>query len=167
MTGAGVADRLRGMKRRRTMVIYDGECGFCLRLMQVLRRLDWFGRLDLRPATEAEEGLAGMGVTLGVTREALGEAVHCVTASGRVCRGVDCLRRAGLRTPLLAPLALLLWIPGVSWVADRVYARVSRNRRWLGRWLGCETGCGRGGPGPDAGSGRNHCGRANGGAIWH
>ena len=69
------------------------------------------------------------------------EAIHCVTLDGRVLRGARALRFIGLRMPLLAPIALVLWVPGVIWVAEKVYDCVSRNRHLLSRVFGCKGAC--------------------------
>ncbi len=103
--------------------------------MRVLRRLDWFRQTEPQPLDSAAAAATGL------TREALEEAIHCLTPDDRVYRGVRCLRWVGMRVPLLAPLALTLWIPGVTWLADRVYGWVSRNRRRLSRQTGCSADC--------------------------
>ena len=43
--------------------------------------------------------------------------------------------------PLAVPVALVLWIPGVIWIAERVYSWVSRHRHLLSRWFGCKEAC--------------------------
>jgi predicted DCC family thiol-disulfide oxidoreductase YuxK len=46
-----------------------------------------------------------------------------------------------MRLPLLIPLALFLWVPGVIWVAERVYQWISRHRQLLSRLFGCKGAC--------------------------
>ena len=46
-----------------------------------------------------------------------------------------------MRMPLLVPMALMLWVPGVSWVAERIYMAISRNRHILGKIFGCKDAC--------------------------
>ena len=92
--------------------------------MRTLRRLDWLERFELRPASDP-----GPEVTaLGVTPQALAGAIHCVTPDGRVMQAARCLRFIGLRVPLLMPVALLLWVPGMLPLAEVVYRWVSQNR---------------------------------------
>ena len=74
-------------------------------------------------------------------RDDLLEAIHCVAADGRIYRGARCIRFVGMRMPLLVPVALFLWLPGVIWVAERVYMWVSRNRHLLSRLFGCKEAC--------------------------
>lgn len=96
-----------------------------MRQMRRVRALDWLGRFRLVPRSTAEAQAAGL------SPDALAAAIHCVTAAGRVLRGAACLRFVGLRLPLLAPVAALLWLPGALALAERAYAWFSRRRhRW-------------------------------------
>ena len=69
------------------------------------------------------------------------EAIHCVPREGEVLRGARALRFIGLRMPLLTPVALVMWLPGVIWIAELVYGCVSRNRHLLSRVFGCKSAC--------------------------
>ena len=60
-------------------------------------------------------------VAPGFSREQLLAAMHCVARDGRVHRGARCIRHIGMRLPLVMPLALLLWVPGVIWFALKVF----------------------------------------------
>lgn len=132
------------MTETKHIVLYDDHCPLCTFQMKMLEWLDWFdvarlvGISDPRAAEIAPK----------LERQELLEAIHCVTAgkdevaSGqRVHRGARALRFLGIRMPLLAPLALILWIPGVIWIAERAYSWVSRNRHLLSRLFGCKTAC--------------------------
>lgn len=119
------------------VVLYDGECSFCAFQMRVLSRIDWFGVFQLLPYQD----LRSTQVASGIAPEELREAIHCVTPDGRVYRSARCLRFVGLRLPLLVPIALVLWIPGALWLAERFYAMISRNRYRISRWFGCQGAC--------------------------
>jgi predicted DCC family thiol-disulfide oxidoreductase YuxK len=69
------------------------------------------------------------------------EAIHCVKTDGTVLRGARALRFIGMRMPLMVPMALFLWFPGVIWAAEWVYGCVSRNRHLLSRVFGCKGAC--------------------------
>ena len=69
------------------------------------------------------------------------EAIHCVGADGSVLRGARALRFIGLRMPLLVPMALVLWVPGIIWIAEGIYACVSRNRHLISKVFGCKGAC--------------------------
>ena len=124
-------------ERLKHLVIYDGECSLCTFQIKLLTWLDWCHVLALQPVLD--ESTARLAP--GLTREQLLEAIHCLSRDGRLYRGARCIRFVGLRIPLLVPLALILWFPGLIWIAERIYAWVSRHRYLLSRWFGCKEAC--------------------------
>jgi len=119
------------------VVLYDGECPFCVFQMRVITWLDWFNTVTLLPIANPRAA----ELAPHVTREDLLEAIHCVTRECRIYRGASAFRFMGMRMPLMIPLALVLWIPGVIWVAEKIYAWVSRHRYLISRWFGCKEAC--------------------------
>jgi predicted DCC family thiol-disulfide oxidoreductase YuxK len=105
--------------------------------MKLLAWMDWGNRIALTPLSDP--GVAGIAPSL--TPEALREAIHCVTPSGRIYRGARAIRFVGMRVPPLWPLALFLWSPGVIFIAEIVYQWISRNRYLLSRVFGCKDAC--------------------------
>ena len=105
--------------------------------MKVLTWLDWFSVLSLVPLSDE----SAIRLAPNLTREDLQEAIHCIARDGGLHRGARCIRFVGLRLPLLVPLALVLWIPGVIQVAEVVYQWISRHRLWLSRVFGCQGAC--------------------------
>jgi predicted DCC family thiol-disulfide oxidoreductase YuxK len=97
----------------RDVVLYDDECPLCAFQMKVLTWLDWFHVITLLPLSDPAARVAAPLLT----REDMLEAIHCVTPAGRIYRGARCLRFLGLRMPLLIPVGLFLWIPGI-WIAE-------------------------------------------------
>ena len=123
--------------RASTVVLYDGECSLCTFQMRVISWLDWFNTVSLLPIADPQAAV--LAPTL--SREALLEAIHCLTPDGEIHRGARAIRHISLRMPLAFPLALLLWFPGVIWIAEMVYRRVSRHRLLLSRLFGCKEAC--------------------------
>ncbi|MBU6401547.1 MAG: DUF393 domain-containing protein [Verrucomicrobia bacterium] len=119
------------------IVIYDDQCPMCTFQMRVLTWLDWLHVVELLPLSHPRAA----EVAPGLERASLLEAIHCVTADGRIYRGARCIRFIGLRLPLLVPVALFLWLPGVIWIAEKLYRWVSRNRYILSRVFGCKEAC--------------------------
>lgn len=118
-------------------VLYDDACPLCVFQMRLLTWLDWFDALRLVPLSHPQ----ARELAPSVSREDLLEAMHCVAKNGRVYRGARCIRFVGMRLPPLIPVALFLWIPGVIFVAEKVYQLVSRNRHVLSRIFGCKDAC--------------------------
>jgi predicted DCC family thiol-disulfide oxidoreductase YuxK len=125
------------MKGATNIVLYDDHCPMCTFQMRALTWLDWFNVTTLLPMSDPR--VHQVAPTL--SPEDLSAAIHCVAKNGRIHRGARCLRYVGLRMPLLVPMALFLWIPGVIWIAEKIYAWVSRNRYVLSRVFGCKEAC--------------------------
>lgn len=119
------------------LVLYDDLCPFCTFQMRVVTWLDWFNQVSLVPVSHPRAAL----VAPSLTREDMLSAIHCVTKDGRIHRGARCIRFIGMRMPLAVPVALVLWFPGVIWVAEKIYVWVSRNRYLLSRLFGCKEAC--------------------------
>jgi predicted DCC family thiol-disulfide oxidoreductase YuxK len=112
-------------------LLYDGTCGFCVRSLRVLKRLDFLGRLELVDATDRQ----GVEERFPLARTAnLDSAMYAVTKGG-LYRGFDAFRRAGWALPIVAWLMPLLYVPGVPQVGRWLYGIVARNRKSLG----CES----------------------------
>ncbi len=119
------------------IVLYDGDCPLCTFQKQMLTWLDWFNVVSFVPISEARD----RGLAPDISREDLLEAIHCLALDGKVHRGARCIRFVGMRMPVLIPLSLVLWIPGVIWIAEIVYQWISRNRLVLSRLFGCKGAC--------------------------
>lgn len=119
------------------IVLYDEQCPLCTFQMKLLSWLDWRSVLALLPLSDPR----GREVAPQLTREDLLEAIHCVTPEGRIYRGARAIRFVGMRLPLLVPVALFLWLPGVITLAEIAYRWVSRNRLVLSRVFGCKEAC--------------------------
>ncbi|MEM0970682.1 MAG: DUF393 domain-containing protein [Verrucomicrobiota bacterium] len=118
-------------------VLYDGDCPFCIFQMKMLTWMDWLDQARLRPISDP----AAAALAPHLTRQDLLEAMHCITPSGDIHRGARAIRHLSWRMPMLVPLALFLSIPGVIWVAEKVYDVVSRNRHVISRLFGCKDAC--------------------------
>lgn len=125
------------MNQTTHIVLYDDECPLCTFQMRVLTWLDWFSALTLMPLSHPRSA----ALAPHLTRADLIEAIHCVARNGKIYRGARCIRFVGLRLPLLLPVTLVLWLPGVIQIAETVYMWISRNRHLLSRWFGCQGAC--------------------------
>ncbi len=122
---------------KKHVLLYDGECPMCIFQMKVLSWLDWRGVLALVPLSDPR----AQEIAPQLTREDLLEAIHCVTPEGRIYRGARAIRFIGMRLPLLVPVALFLWLPGVIYLAEIIYRWVSRHRLLFSRVFGCKDAC--------------------------
>ncbi len=107
-------------------VIYDGDCAFCCKSIAILRRLDWFGRLEYINFRDPAQPLLKEPILAGAP---LVDEMHLVTPSGsHVYHGFGALRWLAWRVPLLWIVAPFLYIPGVPLLGQKMYLWVARNR---------------------------------------
>lgn len=116
------------MPEPRAALIFDGDCGFCRRIVTALSRRDAQGSLELVPLQDPS--VASRWPRLAP--EALGRAMHLVLPGGRVLVGADAVPEIMKRLPRWRRAAWLLSIPGALPLARRLYILIARNRHRLG-----------------------------------
>src|SRR5262245_27885365 len=96
---------------RQAILLYDGQCPFCIRSVKLAKRLDWFNRLrpvDARTVTDP---------AVIISPERLMEEMHLIPpGAGRIYHGFGAFRWMAWRLPLLWPLAPFLYVPGIPTV---------------------------------------------------
>lgn len=110
-------------------VIYDGQCGFCVRALNVCRVADLRRVVRFHDATALEQVVSRFPELAGADVE---HAMFVVTADRRVLRGFFGFRRIARSAPLLWPVLPLFYLPGSAWLGPKVYAWVARNRHRFG-----------------------------------
>jgi predicted DCC family thiol-disulfide oxidoreductase YuxK len=119
-------------------LLFDGQCPFCRREVEWLKRRDRHGRLvaeDISdPNFQAEAYDLSQTEVMGV--------LHGIMPDGRIVRRVEAIREAYRVVGLGWLVAPLSW-PIVGWLADRAYGVFARNRVALGRLFGrrCDGSC--------------------------
>ena len=107
--------------RERSVLVYDGDCGFCTTCARFLERIGPDAEVVAWQLTDLTE--------LGITEEQAADAVQWVPVDGTICSGHEAiaavLRSAGRAWGVAGRILLL---PGLSWVAARVYRLVADNR---------------------------------------
>ena len=111
------------MSEWRMKLLYDGNCGFCRREVEWLKRRDKHGHLAFEDIADPAVDPAKYGLT---ATEVSG-ALHGVLPDGQVVRGVEAVRRTCEAIGLGWIAAPIAW-PGLHWIADRLYDLYARNR---------------------------------------
>jgi predicted DCC family thiol-disulfide oxidoreductase YuxK len=131
-------------------LLYDGECPFCRREVERLKRRD-------RAADLALEDISGLGFDpgkYGLTRTEVQRVLHGVTPNGTVLEGMDAVREA-YRIVGLGWLAAPTRLPLLRTASDLLYRLFARWRGPLGQLVagGCPRGtCAISPPGAEPGS---------------
>lgn len=109
--------------RSRPAVIYDDDCGICLKAMRFVRACDWWRRLDYVPYPDAAERYPE------VAAHELDEGMQFRHPDGRVEVAIDGVRATMLGTPPGLLVGWLLFIPPIRWAASKLYEQVAARRK--------------------------------------
>src|SRR6476659_5550942 len=114
----GATDRERGL------LIFDGDCGFCTTSARFATRwVDRRHRYDVQPWQQVDLARHGL------TEQDCIEAAQFVRPDGTVVAAHLAIAEALKHgAPLWRPLGHLVTLPGVRWVAGRVYTWVADHR---------------------------------------
>jgi predicted DCC family thiol-disulfide oxidoreductase YuxK len=107
--------------RERPVLVYDGDCGFCTTCVGVVERIGPDAEIVAWQLTDLAE--------LGITEGQAADAVQWVATDGSVRSGHEAIA-AVLSTAggIWKVVAGLVMLPGVSWLAAKVYGLVAANR---------------------------------------
>jgi len=114
--------------RSRWLLVYDGQCPFCVQCVRLVRRLDRAGRVEPVPLQD----LASLPGAPGLSTAALERAIHLVSPAGSVFAGAEAAPPLLRLLPAGAVLAAPFAAPGVARVAAAAYRWVARRRHRFG-----------------------------------
>jgi predicted DCC family thiol-disulfide oxidoreductase YuxK len=119
-----------GRASRQKTVIYDSDCGICLLICRILKRLDPFERLRFIGNHELERLPAGVDPSI------LDKTAVVVDAKGRVHIEERVIFEAVAALPLGIVFVFWLRIPGVAQLARIGYRKFAENRMQISAWFG-------------------------------
>lgn len=121
-------------------VLYDGYCVICQQTKRIVGVLDWFHRVEFLNIHDWDV-VSQRYPTLDF-EQAMGQ-VHAMSSTGAMYGGFFGMRRMLRELPLGFPLWLVLHIPGMSWIGQKVYGLIASNRYRINKAFGaavCENG---------------------------
>ena len=108
-------------------VLYDGSCSLCRASVARVQRLDHRRRIEFLSLHDPSAQVRFPQID----REVAMRWMQAVDARGQISSGADAWARIGMLLPGWNLLARILLIPGIHWIAAKIYAWVARNRyRW-------------------------------------
>lgn len=108
------------------IVLYDGDCGLCMRSVRYLKKLDWIKKLDYMNF-QHEEIRGAIAPDLHYSQ--LDKAMHIKLPNGTFKNGFYAFRTMMWRLPLLFIFTPLMYIPGVPAIGNKAYAYVANRRK--------------------------------------
>lgn len=120
--------------------IYDGYCVICNQTRRTVQALDWLHRVEFLNIHDWNE-VNSRYPTLDY-ETAMGQ-MHLASPSGELIGGFPAVRQMLRELPLGFPVWLLLQLPGMDWLGNRVYRFIARHRYRINRLFGmpvCEDG---------------------------
>ncbi len=127
-SAAGNSDIINGDMTDRFHVLYDGQCSFCGKVVNLLIKANRPGKLEAIPSQDRARILADFPT---VPPDDLEKAMYLVTPKGTF-RGFFAFRRLMSTSPWFWPLLPVFYFPGAGWVGPMIYAWVARNRSRMG-----------------------------------
>lgn len=114
----------------KVLVLYDGKCGFCKWSVNLALRFDRDGRLEPTPL-QTPGVLEPYNIPLDNAKKAL----HVVSRDGKVYSAGGALAIISRNVAWLWPAYYLWKLPGLAWLADRLYFLIAENRDTIGKVL--------------------------------
>jgi predicted DCC family thiol-disulfide oxidoreductase YuxK len=116
---------------REINLIYDDDCGFCKRSLRIVKRFDFFNKIVLTPSYKIKTN------EFGLDNERLLAEMSGVDENSEVYYGADAFEQVFSRIFVFWPIAILMKVPFVIFIARAIYKWIAKNRSKLSD-EGCE-----------------------------
>jgi predicted DCC family thiol-disulfide oxidoreductase YuxK len=108
---------------KKSLVIYDGDCGICEKFRHLLEKLDWLKRFSCHPLTDHK-----IYNEYNVTPEECELEIKLISPSSQIYGGADAMLKIMLNLPLLAPMGWVLWVFPFRFILIWLYPFIANNR---------------------------------------
>ncbi|MBP9773024.1 MAG: DUF393 domain-containing protein [Candidatus Peribacteraceae bacterium] len=111
--------------RSRVVILYDGHCRLCRRMMAILSMLDWLQRLQL---VDYHDASARKRIVPTTSLATLSHVMHAKLPNGKLVAGFFAFRAITWHLPFLWLIAPFLYAPGIDAIGAMMYEKVAANR---------------------------------------
>ena len=119
----------------RYTLIYDGQCRMCTGIVDVVRRWDSGGEIEITPSQTP--GVAARFPW--ITARAFAESIQLVSPDQKTWQGAAAVEQLLTILPRGRWIAWIFRIPLVRPLAERIYRWIARNRYRLGCGVHCRA----------------------------
>ncbi|WCO02514.1 DCC1-like thiol-disulfide oxidoreductase family protein [Psychroserpens ponticola] len=113
-------------KKPNLILFYDAECPLCMKTRIVLSFFDVFNTLEFN---SVQESFDNHDCLRDFSKEELLNNIHAVNRKGNVYSGIETYKKAFLIVPMFFVFGVLLYIPGLSHIAKKIYNYIAKNRK--------------------------------------
>lgn len=127
------------MKDNRLIIIYDGHCVLCTRTVARLMKLRTTVDIESIPLQDERTFTI---LPDGYDYNLLDKEIHVIDmSSGRIIRGAEAIVYVMMKLPSLRYVSMMYRIPGMKWLASRIYQWIAKRRYDLfGKTDECDSG---------------------------
>lgn len=112
-------------KSSKLQFFYDAECPLCVRTKIIISHFDIFKAIDFKSVQEYAQKTEALK---SYNYDTLLNDIHSVNNKGQVFSGVNTYKQVSKYIPFFYGIAILFHIPGVSFIANKIYAYIAKNR---------------------------------------
>ena len=113
---------------QKIIVVWDGNCSFCEKSVNIASKLDWFGKIDFISSNDREKVLEIKGwdgnIDKGLWAQGIGSNENYI--------GFDGFRRMAWVMPLFWFILPILYLPLIPTLGRKIYGWIANNRYKFG-----------------------------------
>ena len=121
---------------QRPVLLFDGKCGFCLKCIRALKKMDLFHVLEYRDFYQYL--VVGQPLPAGLSEEQVKKRIYLIE-SHHLSGGYAVFRRICWHMPMMMPLIPIIFFPGMGIAGPLLYDFVARNRMHISKWTGFKS----------------------------
>lgn len=112
------------MSNEKHIVIFDGDCGFCLSAVKAVKNLDWLDKFEFVPFQNNEV----LKKYNKLTKEMCEKEMFFIHPSGNYYGGYDAFKHMSVYVPVTFLISWFFFLPGVVQIGRSVYKIIAENR---------------------------------------
>jgi len=114
---------------QRSVILFDGSCGFCKWSVQIVQKMDLFGVIEYKNFYEYID--RNEPLPAGLTKDDVLKRMYLVESDGDKYGGYVAFRRICWYMPMMFPLIPIIFFPGMGILGPILYDFVAKNRKCL------------------------------------